>query len=47
MGVWSEYAVPAGWVEPQNNTLELTLPEPSDRKASLADLSITFGRDKD
>ncbi len=43
-GAWVEYAVPVGWVEPQNNTVELGLPGRSDRRTLLTDLSLTFGR---
>ena len=47
MGVWSQYTIPAGWVEPRTNTLELTLAGPDAKAGSLSDLSVSFGRDKE
>jgi hypothetical protein len=43
-GVWVEYVVPAHWLDPQTNTIELGLPEESERQTSLIDLSVSFSR---
>ena len=43
-GVWVDYAVPAEWVEPTNNSVELTVPEDGDRQSSLTDACVTIGR---
>ena len=43
-GAWVEYAVPIGWVEPQNNTIELSVSGKGDQLRSLTDLCVTIGR---
>jgi hypothetical protein len=43
-GGWVEYAIPARWVEPKNNTVELSVSEKNDRQTSLTDLCVTIGR---
>ncbi len=42
VGVWTEYAIPAGWVEPQSNTIELGVAGGADPKACLTDLCVTI-----
>ena len=44
MGAWVEYSIPAGWVESQNNTLELSMSPEGERQVALADLCIALGR---
>jgi hypothetical protein len=43
-GVWTQYLIPASWIR-QDNTIELTLPESSHQRASLADLCVSFSHD--
>jgi hypothetical protein len=43
-GVWLEYAVPMDWVEPKQNTVQLSLADKGDRHCSLTDLCVTVGR---
>ncbi len=43
-GAWVEYAVPARWIQPRSNTVELSVSGENARQTSLTDLCVMIGQ---